>query len=85
MDDSKPSVSQREILFYTALGLTSSEVSLKVNRSIHTIHITLRDLRRKYRARNTTHLITLAIVKGWLDHDSLISAVDKEKRYILAL
>lgn len=50
---------QKEILTYVSEGRTSKEIAGLVLLSDRTIHNNLTNLRKKFNAKNTIHLITI--------------------------
>ena len=62
-------LSPREIKILDLLsnGCTSDEISIKAEMSIHTVKTYRKNLMIKFNAKNVTHLVTLALKKGYLD------------------
>ncbi len=62
-------LSPREIKILDLLskGCTSDDISVKAEMNIHTIKTYRKNLMIKFNAQNVTHLVALAIEKGYLD------------------
>ncbi|MBV1691881.1 helix-turn-helix transcriptional regulator [Novosphingobium sp. G106] len=68
MKDGKPALTMREIeiLELIALGHSAKEVAQKFGIAFRTIETHLDTMRLKFRARNRTHMVAIAIELGML-------------------
>ena len=60
------STREREVLLWVSRGFTADEISTKLFISTNTVITHRKNLQRKMRARNTTHLVYLACQHGIL-------------------
>ncbi len=58
---------EKQIIQLLSKGFTSDEVAVKTNTNIHTVKAYRRNLMIKFNAKNVTHLVVLALEKGYLD------------------
>ncbi len=62
----KPSDRQAEVLALVAEGLTNIEIGKRLFIGATTVHTHLSALLLRAKARNRTHLVTIAFREGWL-------------------
>ncbi|MCM3715483.1 response regulator transcription factor [Alkalihalobacillus oceani] len=64
--DSPLSKREIEVLEYLAMGLSDSEISIKLNISERTVRNHVYKIMRKCESNNRTHLVVQGIIKGWV-------------------
>lgn len=65
----KLSLKDKAILKLLSMGYTADEISVRLGIKSNTLKAYLKNLRIKFNAKNSTHLILLAIQKGYLETD----------------
>ncbi|MCF6352429.1 MAG: response regulator transcription factor [Cyclobacteriaceae bacterium] len=58
---------EKQIIQLLSKGFTSDEISVKVEMNTHTLKSYRKNLMIKFNAKNVTHLVALALEKGYLD------------------